>query len=962
LSVPRTAHILSLLLILARLCSPGQKDLAQYVNPFIGTGGHGHTFPGAVLPFGMVQLSPDTRVDGSWDGCSGYHYSDSVIYGFSHTHLSGTGCSDWGDMMLMPMCGKPSLDKKNYSTRFSHGNEKAEAGYYSVLLDNKVRADLTVTLRTGIHQYNFPTREEANIIIDLLHRDKLLRGEIRKLDNNTIVGYRVSQAWAKNQHCYFAIKFSQEIKKADLTSTGAMLGFGVLKGPLMAKVAISGASIEGALLNLSEAPHWNFESYKKEARNTWNDQLQKIVVKDNDKDKLTVFYTALYHCFIHPSLNIDLDSKYRGRDNEIHTGYGQKQYNVFSLWDTYRGLHPLFTIIERERTGDFIKTFLRMYKESGRLPVWELSGNETDCMIGYHSVSVIADAFVKGITDIDTLSVFKAMKAAASYSGFGIPVYSEKKYLDSEDEPESVSRTLEYAYDDWCIAQMAMRINSANDYNYFLSRAQSWKNVFDPKTGFMRPRKNGNWIEPFDPKEVNNHFTEGNSWQYSFYVPQDIETLMQMHGGEKKFETKLDSLFSTGNKTSGRNQADITGLIGQYAHGNEPSHHMAYLYNYVGRPDKTQEKISFITKEFYKNAPDGLIGNEDCGQMSAWFVLSAMGFYPVCPGLPEYVLGKPLFDTITINLENGKKFVISKTAGNNGYVKNIELNGNRSLRSVIYHNQIIAGGKLNFVMENSLSADNAFGKSTSVRPASKISSRPIVPAPLIVGKSRSFEDRQEISLVCNDAGSCNIVYTTDGSEPDRNSKKYTQPFTIEGSCTIRAKIYSEKDSSSVTSARFYKKPNNWTIQLMSKYNEQYTAGGPSGIIDGIYGDVNWRKGEWQGYQYQDFECVIDMKEKKPVKYVMMDFLQDTGPWIIFPAKVEIMLSDDGVNFRNAGSITHNISPKDYTPQTKKLEKEFAQPETARYVKLIARNFGKLPEWHEGKGDGAFIFIDEIEIR
>jgi predicted alpha-1,2-mannosidase len=959
----RTVYILSLLTFFNCSFFYSQYNLAQYVNPFVGTGGHGHTFPGPVLPFGMVQLSPDTRVDGSWDGCSGYHYSDSVIYGFSHTHLSGTGCSDWGDVMLMPMCGKPSLDKKIYSSHFSHANEKAEAGYYMVFLDDdKIKAEFTSTLRTGIHQYNFPTRDEASIVIDLLHRDKLLSGEIKKVDNNTIVGYRVSQAWAKEQYCYFAIKFSQEIKTASLTLTGAMLCFGVLKGPLLVKVAISGASVDGALLNLTEAPHWNFEAYKKDAKNTWNDQLQKIVVKDNDKDKLTVFYTALYHCFIHPSLNIDLDSKYRGRDNRVHTAYGQMHYNVFSLWDTYRGLHPLFTITEQQRTRDFINTFLRMYSESGRLPVWELSGNETDCMIGYHSVSVIADAFAKGITDIDTLGIFKAMKAAASYSGFGIPAYSVKKYLDSEDESESVSRTLEYAYDDWCIAQLAMRINNANDYNYFLSRAQSWKNVFDPKTGFMRPRKNGSWLEPFDPKEVNNHFTEGNSWQYSFYVPQDLETLVQLHGGEKKFETKLDSLFSTGNKTSGRNQADITGLIGQYAHGNEPSHHMAYLYNYVGRPDKTQEKIGFITKEFYKNAPDGLIGNEDCGQMSAWYVLSAMGFYPVCPGSTEYVLGKPLFDTITVNLENGKKFVISKTAGKNRYVKNIELNGNYSLRSVIYHNQIIGGGKLNFVMEDSLAADNTFGKNASVRPSSKISSRLIIPAPLIKGKSRSFENSQEISLECNGSSDCSIVYTTDGSEPNRNSKAYTQPFIIGNSCSIKAKIYSGKDSSSTTSGRFYKKPNNWDVQLVSKYNPQYTAGGPSGIIDGIYGDVNWRKGEWQGYQHQDFECVIDLKEKKPVKHVMLDFLQDTRAWIIFPPKVDILVSDDGTNFKNAGSILNTLPAKDYKTQTKKMEKEFVQPVSARYVKLIAKNFGKLPEWHEGRGDGAFIFIDEVEIK
>jgi len=953
------------------------QNLTQYVNPFIGTGGHGHTFPGAVLPFGMVQLSPDTRIDESWDGCSGYHYSDSVIYGFSHTHLSGTGVSDWGDIMLMPTTGKPSFDNKIYSSKFSHALENANPGFYEVLLDDeKIKVELTVTPRVGIHKYNFPKGGEANVVLDLLHRDKLLKGSIKIIDSNTAVGYRVSEAWAKEQHCYFAIKFSQAIKKtlyakdktpvtkSDLANTAVFQFRNYENKPLIVKVGISSVSEEGALLNLNaEAPYWNFEKYKNDAETTWNDQLKKIDVADPNKNKLTIFYSALYHCGIHPSLNMDVDSKFRGRDNEIHLAYGFTNYSVFSLWDTYRALHPLLTILEPKRTSDFINTFYRQYKDAGRLPVWELSANETDCMIGYHAASVIADALAKGINDIDTVSVYKALLAAANYSGFGIPAYCKKNYLSAEDESESVSRTLEYAYDDWCIAQVAQKLNRVNDYNYFIKKAQSYKNIFDPGSGFMRPRKNGNWLSPFDPKEVNNYYTEGNSWQYSFYAPQDIEGLIALHGGEKKFEQKLDSLFLTGSQTSGREQADISGLIGQYAHGNEPSHHMAYLYNYIGKPHKTQDKVSRIMNDFYKNSPDGLIGNEDCGQMSAWYVFSSLGFYPVCPGSSYYVIGKPLFDTVKINLEKQKQFVISKTGRSEpGYINSISINRNKSLRSVINHNQIISGGTLNFSFSNVKDTSNKFGQAKAHRPTSRIDLRPIVISPVIISNSKSFENKQQINIEGIQGKNLFIYYTVDGTEPDKKSKIYKEPFFIESSCKVKSISYSESDSSTVTGAEFFKKSNNWNISTLSKYTRQYNGGGDNALIDGIYGDVNWKKGEWQGYQYQDFECIIDLKKEQPLNYLSLNFLQDTRAWIIFPVGVDIYISNDNKNFTLAGSITGNIPAKDYTAQTKKFEKQLSKKETARYVKFVAKNFGKLPEWHAGKDDGAYIFIDEIEIK
>jgi predicted alpha-1,2-mannosidase len=960
-----------------------QINFAKYVNPFIGTGGHGHTFPGAVLPFGMVQLSPDTRVDGSWDGCGGYHYSDSIIYGFSHTHLSGTGVSDYGDVLIMPMLGEPSMDNKIYSSKFSHLKEKASPGFYEVMLDDdNIKTELTTTLRTGIHKYTFPKTDKANIILDLTHRDKLLNGNIKVIDSVTISGFRISEAWAKEQHVSFIIKFSKPFKKMayavkrDFKSKldnkekagGAFFEFDVSDGkPLLIKVSLSGTDTDGALRNMeAEARHWDFEKYKKDAEQTWNKELSKIEVQSNDKDKLAVFYTALYHCMIHPSLNMDVDGQYRGRDNQVHTASNFNYYTVFSLWDTFRALHPLFTIIDHKRTADFINTFFWQYDAAGRLPVWELAGNETDCMIGYHSVSVIADAITKDIGGFDTVVIYDAIKAAANYTGFGAPVYNQNGYLQIDDEHESVSKTLEYAYDDWCIAQVAQKFKQTKDYIYYIKRAQSYKNVFDPATGFMRPRKNGNWLSPFEPSEVNNHYTEANSWQYSFFVPHDIEGLIKLHGGDAAFEKKLDDLFTTSNKTLGREQVDITGLIGQYAHGNEPSHHMAYLYNYVGKPHKTVQRVHQILNDFYKNTPDGLIGNEDCGQMSAWYVLSSMGFYQVCPGLPEYALSAPLFDKIKINLENGKTFEIEspKTSlGNESHaVTSINLNSKTNYRSVITHQQIANGGKLVFNFIAKTDSVGKYGQGKFMRPHTKIAGNLIVPVPVIQSQSKSFKQKQEIALSGGILSNANIAYTLDGNEPTKKSPLYFKPFIIDTSCIVKAKIYTETDSSKTTKARFFEAPNNYKITLNSKYNRQYSAGGDDGIIDGIYGDLNWRKGEWQGYQGQDFNCVIDMGITKNISAISSNYLQDTRSWILFPTELEYFVSTDGKKFTSVTKMLNPVAASDYETQLKKFDYHLQKPVKARYVKIIAKNFGKLPEWHLGAGGKAFIFIDEIEIK
>jgi len=667
-------------ILLLAACTAGPGDYTDLVDPFIGTGGHGHTYPGATLPFGMVQLSPDTRLTG-WDGCSGYHYSDEVIYGFSHTHLSGTGASDYGDVLLVPTVGEVVLDNgadggAGYSSPFRHDREAAEPGYYRVYLDEPgVEVELTATLRTGLHRYTFPRTGQANVILDLEHRDTVLSAGIEIVSGTEIAGHRLSTMWAREQHVYFVIRFSRPFAEAGLALDGVVQpdrdeirgnrvkAFFTFSNqdpePLLVKVGLSAVDIDGARRNLeAEQPGFNFSRVRTAADSVWNDELSAIEVRGGSRAQQRTFYTALYHALLSPDLYQDVDGRYRGRDMQVHTADDFDNHTVFSLWDTFRAAHPLFTLIQQRRTRDFIRTFLVQYEQGGLLPVWELAGNETGTMIGYHAVPVIADAWVKGQRDYDGRLALEAMVTSGESDVEGLDAYREHGYIPSEIEGESVAKTLEYAYDDWCISEVAREMGRDDIYRRYIRRSQYWKNVFDPQTGFMRGKLNGRWVEPFKPQEVTIHFTEANSWQYSFFVPHDIAGHIALVGGEAAYEARLDSLFAADPRTTGRRQADITGLIGQYAHGNEPSHHMAYLFNYVGAPHKSARRVRQIMDTLYSDTPDGLSGNEDCGQMSAWYVLSALGFYPVCPGRPEYVIGSPLFPEAVIHFENGRQFTI----------------------------------------------------------------------------------------------------------------------------------------------------------------------------------------------------------------------------------------------------------------------------------------------------------------
>ncbi len=968
-----------LILVSCSVYSQSTEKYASFVNPFIGTGGHGHTFPGPVSPFGMVQLSPDTRIDGSWDGCSGYHYSDSIIYGFSHTHLSGTGVSDWGDILLTPSNKLMGGDSRKYASTFSHKSETASAGTYSVKLNNGIQVKLTTTPRTGIHEYRF-TGKQAFLFLDLLHRDKLLKGFVQQKDSFTVVGFRISSAWAKEQYCYYTIKFSKPIKKMlystsrNLTEIlsikkkefpeGALFEFNNSDSiPLMVKVSISNVDEEGATKNLNkEAPHWDFEKYKENAIEDWSTQLSKIKIAEDDKDKKTIFYTALYHSFIHPSLDMDVDNRYRGRDNKIYTAEGFTHHNVFSLWDTYRALHPLFTIIETKRTNDFINTFMVQYEQSKRLPVWELSSNETDCMIGYHSVSVITDAYAKGIKGYDARKSLTAMKEAAQYNKFGIKKFYTKRFLEVNDESESVSKSLEYAYDNWCIAQMSKLLNNNSLIPELLKSAQAYKNLFDVSTGFMRPRLNGNWYSPFNPYEINNHYTEGNSWHYSFYVPHDITGLINLHGSDAKFEKKLDELFTTKLKTTGRDQADVTGLIGQYAHGNEPSHHAAFLYHYIGKPEKTMLRVNKILTDFYKNAPDGLIGNDDCGQLSAWYVLSSMGLYQVCPGKPEYVLFQPQYREIEIAQENGKNILIQTEINPNKVISEIEVNGVVSKNSFISHDEFINCNKLSYLYKLKTDLSNKYGEAKDNRPNTSLTEYPIVPTPIIKYASKTFNLPQMVSIIPVNTKNYSIGYSINSSYPTRINTIYQKPFLVSTSTQIRAKVYSLADSSEMVTANLFRINPAFLVKTKSIPNSQYTAGGPQSLVDGVYGEKDWRKGDWQGYQKQDFEAVVEIKNPKSVCAVEANFLQDTRSWILFPSEVSFYYSTDGVKFTLLETVKNDIPADNYDVKTKMFSVLLDKPIKVKKLKVVAKNFGTLPEWHEGKGGDAFIFIDEIEIR
>lgn len=723
------------------------KEYTGYVNPFIGTGGHGHTHPGAMLPHGMIQPGPDTRIDG-WDSCSGYYYEDSTINGFAHTRLSGTGCADFGDFLLMPTVGEQKVEylgkesqQRPFASAFSHRNEYAEPGYYSVFLDTYgVKAELTATERAAMHRYTFPESKESGFILDMDYNIQQQTNQVMEVEavNDTVLcGYKRSAYWAWQQDLYFYAVFSKPFTHTLYTDTieeggqqipvcKMLLRFDTAEDEqVMVRFSISSVDGEGARQNLlAELPDWDFDKVRADARKTWNDCLSKIEVKTEDPDQLAIFYTAMYHAFLSPNLFTDVDGRYLGMDLKVHTTDKEDPvYTTFSIWDTFRALHPLLTIIDPHTNENYIRSLLKKQREGGVFPKWDCAANYTGTMIGYHAASIITDAYVKGYRDFDVREAYQACLRTAEYDTTGIvgpkwlvPFVMPRAryykdalgYIPCDLENESVAKALEYAYDDWCISVLADSLGDVETRDKYARFAGAYKSYFDPETRFMRGRDSkGKWRTPFNPRSSTHRsddYCEGTAWQWTWFVPHDVPGLVGLMGGEEAFVGKLDSLFTVSSELEGETvSADISGLIGQYAHGNEPSHHIIHLYNYVNRPWRTQELVDSVLYSQYRNAPDGLSGNEDCGQMSAWYILNAMGFYQVCPGEPVYSIGRPLFEEVTIHLPGQKDFVI-RTKNNskeNKYVQSILLNGKPLEQPFFTHSDLTAGG----VMEISMGAE-----------------------------------------------------------------------------------------------------------------------------------------------------------------------------------------------------------------------------------------------------------------
>ncbi len=733
-------------------------DLCEYVNPIIGTHDMGHCYPGATVPFGMVQLSPDTDIQPyslgrgynpkAYAYCAGYQYHDSTIAGFSHTHFSGTGHSDLGDLLIMPTTGPIQLTpgtmeapETGYRSRFSHDRETASPGYYSVHLDDyNIDVELTATERVGMHKITFPKGSDAHIILDMTagiynYDGKVVWSSVRVENDHLVTGFLQTNGWARTRYVFFAMEFSRPLSSYSLKNdekeiysgwwgkfdqnnnfperTGKKIkccfNFDTQTDPeVMIKVALSPVSTAGALNNLrSEMPEWDFAKLSAAARDKWNKELAKIQVTGT-KDRMVSFYTALYHSFLSPIIYADIDGQYRGLDQNIHKPSDFTNYTIFSLWDTYRALHPLFTIIQQERTSDMINSMLAHYQQSVHkiLPIWSHYANENWCMIGYHAVPVIVDAYMKGISGFDIDKAFEAVVSSATYGPYdGIEYYEKYGYVPEDKNSSSASKTLEYAYDDWTIAQFAEKLGKQDIARDFLKRANSYKNLFDPETGFIRAKlSDGSFKTPFNPMSTHGQgYIEGNAWNYSLYVPHDPKGFIELLGGNERLVTWLDTLFTmevSDEDIAGSEDVTRVGMIGNYVHGNEPSHHVPYLYCYAGQPWKTQERVHQIVNTMYKPTYDGLCGNDDCGQMSAWYIFSSLGFYPVAPGSNQYVIGSPCVDKAIINLENNKQFIIEadNLSPENIYIQSVMLNDKPLERCYLWHNEIVEGGKLIFNM------------------------------------------------------------------------------------------------------------------------------------------------------------------------------------------------------------------------------------------------------------------------
>jgi len=847
-----TKKLTLLLLALAALgCSPRSADPVDYVNPFIGTGFHGHTYPGATTPFGMVQLSPDTRA-GNWDACAGYHYSDTTIDGFSHTHLSGTGCADLADILFHPTTREIVIHDGECVLQpyfFSHDDERASCGYYAVTLpDVNIGVELTAAPRTGVHRYTFAGKGPRQVIVDLLHtvtEEKIDLRELRRTAPYELAGMRRTQGWVPDQYVFFAARFSEPFADVQLLGDKqAVLTFAPDVRTLTIAVGLSSVSVENARMNsLAEVPELDFDAVHARAVGQWRKALGDIVVEGGSRDEMTNFYTAQYHTKLTPNLMSDVNGEYRRHDQTVaRMPEGKAYYSTFSLWDTFRAWNPLQTLVDTALVNDMIRSMLDMYDSTGELPIWPLASGETGTMIGYHAVSVIADAYLKGIRGYDADKALEAMIRSSNINKKGSDYYTAQGYIPSNIKRESVSCTLEYAYDDWAIARMAQAMGRDDVFGEYARRALNYVNVFDGSTCFFRGRQSdGNWSAPFEEFATGRDYTEATPWHYRFFVPHDVNGLIQLFGSREAFIREMDRLFTLESDEMQLDVSDVTGLMGQYAHGNEPSHHMAYLYNYVGQPWKTQELTRRLLHEMYAPTPEGIIGNEDCGQMSAWYVFSSLGFYPVCPGSNEFALTAPQFPKAVVRLANGRTLTV--TADNprrNVYIASVTLDGKPIDRNYITYDELMQGGELHFALRPR--PDYERGTDDAAAPHS-LTRGEVVSIPYTTQNVSLFTEPLAVALATTTSGA-EIRYTLDGSEPTETSALYAAPVPVDRSLTLKAKGF---------------KPGAAPSRTLTLEAEKavFRKGAPAG-------ETATRPGVAYSYYEGVFSCVNDIRKGKYV--------------------------------------------------------------------------------------------------
>ena len=847
-----TKKLTLLLLALAALgCSPRSADPVDYVNPFIGTGFHGHTYPGATTPFGMVQLSPDTRA-GNWDACAGYHYSDTTIDGFSHTHLSGTGCADLADILFHPTTREIVIHDGECVLQpyfFSHDDERASCGYYAVTLpDVNIGVELTAAPRTGVHRYTFAGKGPRQVIVDLLHtvtEEKIDLCELRRTAPGELAGMRRTQGWVPDQYVFFAARFSEPFADVQLLGDKqAVLTFAPDVRTLTIAVGLSSVSVENARMNsLAEVPELDFDAVYARAVGQWRKALGDIVVEGGSRDEMTNFYTAQYHTKLTPNLMSDVNGEYRRHDQTVaRMPEGESYYSTFSLWDTFRAWNPLQTLVDTALVNDMIRSMLDMYDSTGELPIWPLASGETGTMIGYHAVSVIADAYLKGIRGYDADKALEAMIRSSNINKKGSDYYTVQGYIPSNIKRESVSCTLEYAYDDWAIARMAQAMGRDDVFGEYARRALNYVNVFDGSTCFFRGRQSdGNWSAPFEEFATGRDYTEATPWHYRFFVPHDVNGLIQLFGSREAFIREMDRLFTLESDEMQLDVSDVTGLMGQYAHGNEPSHHMAYLYNYVGQPWKTQELTRRLLHEMYAPTPEGIIGNEDCGQMSAWYVFSSLGFYPVCPGSNEFALTAPQFPKAVVRLANGRTLTV--TADNprrSVYIASVTLDGKPIDRNYITYDELMQGGELHFALRPR--PDYERGTDDAAAPHS-LTRGEAVSIPYTTQNVSLFTEPLAVALATTTSGA-EIRYTLDGSEPTETSALYAAPVPVDRSLTLKAKGF---------------KPGAAPSRTLTLEAEKavFRKGAPAG-------ETATRPGVAYSYYEGVFSCVNDIRKGKYV--------------------------------------------------------------------------------------------------